>query len=441
MADLDIPTPRWARPLLAPARYKGAHGGRGSGKSHMFAEMVIEAHLEDCNRSTVCVREVQKSLAQSVKRLLESKIQSMGVGSFFEVQEAVIKSSKGTGRIIFMGMQDHTAESIKSLEGYDCAWVEEAQSLSDHSLRLLRPTIRKPGSELWFTWNPSRPTDAVDKLLRGPSPPPGAIVVKADYLDNPWFPVDLQAEVDMDKARDPAVFEHVWMGGYDVGGEGRVYSRFDRRRHCGVPLVKPGQGVIEIACDFNVRYMHWLILEVDEDRKVGHVVAEVIKEGGTQTDLHAELTAGVIATYLSKIRGKTVTREDVFRMRIKAYIDSTNKRLTTTSSLSDVHLLLQAGFQPQFGGNNPPVKDRIKTVNALFRDGRLSIDQARAPMLVMNLETQSYDDNGEPDKRNNIDHGIDGLGYLCHWRWPVHAPKPNMAPVRSAGLDEWGPLG
>jgi phage terminase large subunit len=120
----------------------------------MFAEMMIEEHIINPNQSSVCVREIQKSLNQSVKRLLELKIEELNAGEFFEVQDAVIKSRRGNGRIIFQGMQNHTADSIKSLEGYDRAWVEEAQSLSQQSLDLLRPTIRKPGSELWFTWNP-----------------------------------------------------------------------------------------------------------------------------------------------------------------------------------------------------------------------------------------------------------------------------------------------
>ena len=128
----------------------------------MFAEMLIEEHIMNPNQSSVCVREIQKSLNQSVKRLLELKIEELNAGEFFEVQDAVIKSRRGNGRIIFQGMQNHTADSIKSLEGYDRAWVEEAQSLSQQSLDLLRPTIRKPGSELWFTWNPRNETDPVN---------------------------------------------------------------------------------------------------------------------------------------------------------------------------------------------------------------------------------------------------------------------------------------
>ena len=226
MSVLRIETPEWALPLLEPKRYKGAYGGRGSGKSHAFAEMMIEAHIMDQSSRSVCVREVQKSLAQSVKRLLELKIEQMNAGSYFEVQEAVIKSKKGDGLILFQGMQNHTADSIKSLEGYDRAWCEEAQSLSQRSLDLLRPTIRKPGSELWFTWNPSQSTDPVDVLLRGPTPPPDAAIVEVNFSDNPWFPEVLRAEMEYDRARDPEKYQHVWRGAYLTNSEARVFRNW-----------------------------------------------------------------------------------------------------------------------------------------------------------------------------------------------------------------------
>ena len=108
-----------------------------------------------------CVREVQKSLKNSVKLLVEDKIRQFGLIDHFEILEAEIRTPGG-GVIIFQGMQNHTADSIKSLEGFDVCWVEEAQSLSQRSLELLRPTFRKPGSELWFSWNPDKSTDPVD---------------------------------------------------------------------------------------------------------------------------------------------------------------------------------------------------------------------------------------------------------------------------------------
>jgi phage terminase large subunit len=225
-AALDVPTPRWAAPLQRHARYKGAHGGRGSGKSHEFATAVVLNHVADPNYSTVCVREVQKSLAQSVKRLIEDKIEELGVGHLFEVQKTEILSRQGRGRIIFVGMQDHTADSVKSLEGFDCAWVEEAQSLSQKSLDLLRPTIRKPGSELWFTWNPHSPDDPIERLLRGQTPPDGAIVVEVNFTDNPWFPDVLREEMEYDRRRDYEKYTHVWLGAYATMAHRLVFKNW-----------------------------------------------------------------------------------------------------------------------------------------------------------------------------------------------------------------------
>ena len=131
----------------------------------------------------------------------------------------------GGGEINFVGMQDHTAESIKSLEGYDVAWVEEARSLSPTSLRLLRPTIRKPGSELWFSWNPKLKSDPVDQLLRGPDLPPDAVVVQANWSDNHWFPAELEAERQFDLINAPDQYAHVWEGDYAAVTEGAYYAR------------------------------------------------------------------------------------------------------------------------------------------------------------------------------------------------------------------------
>jgi phage terminase large subunit len=192
----------------------------------MFAELMIEAHIIDQRRRSVCVREIQKSLSQSVKRLLETKIESMNAGSYFEVQDVVIKSRQGDGAIIFQGMQNHTSDSIKSLEGYDCAWVEEAQSLSQSSLDLLRPTIRKPGSELWFTWNPRQSDDPVDSLLRGSTPPKDSTVLKVNYTDNPWFPDVLRDEMQYDLRRDPDKYQHVWMGQYLSNSSAQVFKNW-----------------------------------------------------------------------------------------------------------------------------------------------------------------------------------------------------------------------
>ncbi|MDA0335380.1 MAG: PBSX family phage terminase large subunit [bacterium] len=224
MTTLQIETPRVFVPLLEPARYKGAYGGRGSGKSHHFAEGLVEDCLMHSGTRAVCIREVQKSLKESAKRLIEDKIESLGVSQYFNVKSTEIETPGG-GVIIFQGMQDHTAESIKSLEGFHRAWCEEAQTLSARSLELLRPTIRAPGSQLWFSWNPRSVNDPVDSLLRGPKPPADSIVVRANYSENPFFPRELKTEREFDAQHKRDRYGHIWLGEYEPMAVGAIWDR------------------------------------------------------------------------------------------------------------------------------------------------------------------------------------------------------------------------
>ena len=217
MSILNIQTPRVFLPLLSPARYKGVHGGRGSGKSHFFAEHLIERCLTE-KVDAVCLREVQRTLDESVKKLLEEKIQKLGVGHLFDVQHNRILTPYG-GRIIFVGMQDQNAQNIKSLEGFQTAWFEEAQTMSARSLELLRPTIRAPGSELWFSWNPDNESDPIDQFLRGQERPQDSIVVEASWRDNPWFPEELEQERQLDYRVFPGRYRHIWEGDYGIDGD------------------------------------------------------------------------------------------------------------------------------------------------------------------------------------------------------------------------------
>jgi len=210
------------KPLLAPARYKGAHGGRGSGKSHFFAEMLVEECQAEKGTLGICIREFQRTLAQSSKRLVETKIQELGFGRDFKIYHDRI-ATPGDGLIIFNGMQDHTAESIKSLEGFRIAWIDEAQSLSARSLSLLRPTIRVEKSEIWASWNARRKSDAIDNFFRALKPP-GSICVQANWRDNPWFPAVLEEERKTDLALYPDRYDHIWEGGYAKAFEGAYFA-------------------------------------------------------------------------------------------------------------------------------------------------------------------------------------------------------------------------
>ena len=220
---LKVSVARVFRPLLKPARYKGAYGGRGAAKSHFFAEQLVVQSVAKPGLRAVCIREIQKSLKESAKRLIEDKIDGLGVAVLFDIQNDQIKTPGG-GVIIFQGMQDHTAESIKSLEGFDVAWVEEAQTLSTRSLNLLRPTIRKEDSELWFSWNPTRKSDPVDKMLRQGEPPTNSVVVKSNWSDNPWLPNVLEQERADCYQSQPEQYDHIWEGGYISVAEGAYFA-------------------------------------------------------------------------------------------------------------------------------------------------------------------------------------------------------------------------
>ncbi|WP_454917438.1 phage terminase large subunit [Xanthobacter sediminis] len=229
---IQIPTAEVFLPLLEPARDKGAWGGRGSGKSHFFGGLMIEDCLAEPGDNggegmrAICIREVQKDLTQSSKALIERKLSehSMGEADGFKVYKDVIKTP-GDGLIIFKGMNEYTAESVKSLEGFKRAWWEEAQTATDTSIMLLRPTMRSTGAQMWWSWNARRKKDPVDVMLRGPEKPTGAIVVEANWRDNPWFTAELEQERQDCMRMKPDDYAHVWEGDYVSVVSGAYFAK------------------------------------------------------------------------------------------------------------------------------------------------------------------------------------------------------------------------
>jgi len=212
-------------PLLEPKTFKGAHGGRAGMKSYFFADMHIARSVSQPAYRALCLREVQKSIKESSKFLLEQRIQHYGLGHLFEVQDTRIKTPGG-GELVFHGLQNHTAESVKSFEGFDVADIEEGQTIKQRSLDLLIPTIiRKPGAEIWARWNPRHDTDAIDRLFREGGPPPNSVCVEVTWKDNPWLSDEVKAQIEADYASDPEKAQHIWGGGYEIVTEGAYYAK------------------------------------------------------------------------------------------------------------------------------------------------------------------------------------------------------------------------
>ena len=192
-----------------PCRRKGAKGGRGSAKSWGVARLLLGMGLASRER-ILCAREIQKSIKDSVHKLLSDQVAALGMSDFYEVQRDVIKGPRGT-EFLFCGLQDHTADSLKSFEGVTRCWVEEAHTVSARSWEILIPTIRAPGSEIWATWNPETPDDPVEAEFTNN---PDALVVEMNWRDNPWFPPELDAERLRLQKINPDLYAHVWEGDF-----------------------------------------------------------------------------------------------------------------------------------------------------------------------------------------------------------------------------------
>lgn len=220
---LDIPVARVMVPALRPARYKALYGGRGGTKSYFAADYIVAKALE--GEKCLCVREVQASIDQSSKALIEERIRDHDLKHEFRILKTHIESRAG-GRIDFKGMQSFNAMNIKSLQGYSVAWWEEAQSASQYALDLLIPTIRADNSELIFTWNPEFPDDPIDAMFRGPSPEEGddVILIECSIDDNPWAPSVLIKDRISAYRRDPEKAAWIWGGAYRTVSDAQVFK-------------------------------------------------------------------------------------------------------------------------------------------------------------------------------------------------------------------------
>lgn len=424
MSALDIETARVFLPLLEPARYKGAWGGRGSGKSHFFAETLIDEHICNPGLRSVCIREVQKSLKESAKRLIEDKIRALKVEHLFDCQKEMI-SAPGGGVIIFQGMQDHTAESIKSLEGFGRAWVEEAQTLSANSLKLLRPTIREPGSELWFSWNPRRKSDPVDMMFRGGSKPTGAIVVKANWDRNPWFPAELEQERQDCLRDEPDEYDHIWEGGYVTVSSGAYFAKQLREAR--------SQGRIgAINPDPLMEYRTFWDLGVSD-----HTAIWVAQFVGSQIRMidYCEGQGQPLGFYVSWLR------DSGYRYASCVLPHDAAKRDGFTAVKFEDHLR-EAGFEVRTVPNQGKgaAMQRIEVARRLFPNIHFNEAKCSAGLEALGSYHERKDDKREiglGPEHDWASHGADAFGLMCvAYQHPYLTTEEDWADDRENGRNQ-----
>jgi hypothetical protein len=417
LVELTRESPAWADALQVPARYKGASGGRASGKSHEFAAMAVEEMVCNPDLRFVCIREVQRSLKFSAKSLVEKKIGELGVAHMFDILQTEIRHRHGRGVMIFEGMQDHTADSIKSLEGFGRAWVEEAQSISQRSLDLLLPTIRADDSEIWFSWNPYLPTDPVDAFFA--SAPPNSVRVHTTYRDNPFCPRVMYDEAARLLAADPEAYAHVWEGGYYLGGSGRVYSSYSGKAHPEGNLdasVEDTGAELMVGMDFNVNPMSVVVAVRVADEC--HVLdALQVKSSNTE-----EVAAELVRRYP--------------RRRIIVCPDPSGRARKSSAPVgqTDFTILERAGFQVRAPRQAPLVVDRVNNAQAMYRDehGRRRVRiHPRATALTTALAHLVYKEGtSQPDKSQGYDHICDAMDYLLWSEFNVLAKPASVSTFR-----------
>lgn len=261
-----------------PVRFRVAKGGRGSGKSHCFAEALIERAAEKKTR-ILCAREIQKSIRDSVKALLTKKIKELGYESEFNVLDTEIRHSNGS-LITFVGLRSNI-ESVKSTEDVDICYVSEARTVSQTSWDVLTPTIRNVGSEIWADYNPEDPKDPVDAKFSGDAVPPGSIVRHINYTENPFFPDVLRVEMEWDKSRDVEKYNHVWLGLHKTNSEARVFKKVEVRE---VPE-PPADTVFRFGADWGFSVDPSVLLRMWIDGRTLYIDREAYRVGCETEDL------------------------------------------------------------------------------------------------------------------------------------------------------------
>lgn len=391
--------PERLRILFQPYRYKAIRGGRGSGKSWGCARALL---IEGARRPlrVLCTREVQKSIAQSVHQLLQDQIESLGLSAFYQVLNTEIRGINGT-EFFFSGLSDQTAESLKSFEGVDVCWCEEAQAISKRSWDILIPTIRKPGSEIWVTFNPQLESDETYQRFVV-NPPPNCVSIEMNWHDNKRFPAVLEQERQHAQANmKPADYQHIWEGKCRPAVDGAIY--FDQMakaesRICHLPhdpMIKT-HAVWDLG--FNDAMAIALVQRVASEIRIIHYI-----EGNQRT----------LTDYSAELKDLWLDGERINWGSVYLPHDGFARRHQTGRSDADV--MQDLGWDVQQVPNNE-VEQGINRAREMF--GRVWFNRDRAGRLIECLKryrrtiNASTNEPGRP-VHDEYSHGADAFRYLA----------------------------
>lgn len=399
--DIVVEKPGVYKELLSPHRYKAFFGGRGSAKSHSFATALVQLAVKSTLR-ILCAREFQKSIKDSVKRLVDDKIKNLGLDWFFESTDTEIRGKNGS-LFLFSGLKTNI-ESVKSMEGINICWVEEANTVSQRSLDILIPTIRVEGSELWFSWNPESELDPVDIMFRGKVPPPDSVVQEVSYLDNPWFSDVLVKEMLFDKQTDLKKYNHVWLGGYKEVAEGAYYAEqlalmVSEGRLSRVPHDTNAQ--VHAAWDLGIGDATAIWFAQFIGREI-HLI-DYIEDTGKSIVYYAE--------YLQK-------QPYIYAPLILPH-DARARELGTGKTIEEV--LIKLGFKTQIAPKIDPY-DGIEAVRNMLGKTWVDADKCAIGMKALRAYRQNYDEKLKISRGVLHDwssHGADAIRYLAVSQ-PVH---------------------
>jgi len=402
--------------LFEPTRYKVAYGGRGSGKSWGFARALLIQGVHAPLR-ILCAREVQKSVKESVHRLLNDQIKALGLGSYYRVLESTIRGTRNDTAFVFAGLASHTVDSIKSYEGIDRVWVEEGQTVSKRSWDILTPTIRKPGSEIWVTLNPELDSDeAYQRFVV--NPPPNAIVRKVNYVDNPWFPDVLEEERRHCWLTNREDYATIWEGRCRAAAKGAIYAgemeaAQSQGRICGVPH----DATLPVHCIWDLGWNDAMTIILAQRVGAELRIVDYIEESHRTLDWYV---------------GELKRRPYLYGTDWLPH-DGEHKDFKTGRSTRDILTALGRTVQIV---PNVPVNEGIRTARMTLP--RVYFEREKAARLVECLKryrraiNTRTNEPGEP-LHDEYSHGADAFRYLCLIAGRMHGaairrPRPPRPP-------------